>query len=1003
MLYLKVLASNCLEELNFDTDHGLSNKEVVSLREKFGKNELPKGEGEPLWKLFLKQFDDPLVKILLGAAAVSLVSSFIEGTSEGLIEFFVIMTILIFNAAVGVWQEKRAEDAIDALQSYNPEKAKVLRNGKLSEILSADIVPMDVVEVAVGDKVPADMRVIAMHSTTLKVEQAALTGESASVNKNPNSVSSKKDCELQAKDNILFSGTDVVYGKCRGVVILTGEKTEIGKIAKSLSETEEHSSPLKEKLDAFGDLLTNVITVICILCWVVNIFSFKRKGTMVVTSTFRDSDYGYLWCWLFGALFYFKEAVALAVAAIPEGLPAVVTTCLALGTRRMAKRNALIRHLPAVETLGCTSVICSDKTGTLTTNQMSVEKVLTFGKNSTDLVEMDVSGITYEPKGEVTRDGRRVTMRDHDVLSYLSKIMSLCNQSNISCNSAGHWDKIGESTEASLKVLVEKLADPSMLGSSGSHTPGNDMWTKMFKREATLEFARDRKSMSVIVDGVQLLCKGAPESVLARCTSAMMANGDIVQMTDRMREAIMSKVEKEYGSDTKALRCLAHAFSQKVELSDKRLADPKSFASVESNMTFVGVVGIRDPPRKEVKDSIMTCKKAGIRVIVITGDNQKTAEAVCRMIGVFEPDEDVHGKSLTGAEFARMSRREQLQAVMNASLFSRTEPIHKQVIVECLQTREAEGGPGEVAAMTGDGVNDAPALHAADIGVAMGSGTAVAQGAAKMVLADDNFTTIVAAIEEGRAIYNNTKAFIRYLISSNIGEVVCIFLAVLLGIPEVLVPVTLLWVNLVTDGLPATALSFNPPETDIMTKKPRKRDEQLLSAWILVRYVVIGAYVGIACILGFIWWQTTYEHGPKMQFAQLRDHLQCHDKNFKFANGFDCHVMEDKRPKTVSLSILVVVEMFNALNAISENESLLMMPPWVNPWLLATILLSMTQHFIILAVPQFRTIFQVAHLNQEEWTMVVLLSFPVILLDEVMKMISRRHEKMKEEEDKKFV
>ena len=625
-------------------------------------------------------------------------------------------------------------------------------------------------------------------------------------------------------------------------------------------------------------------------------------------------------------------------------------------------------------------------------------------------MELDVEGITYEPKGDIVLGGRKIDALQYPVLSELAKVMSLCNLSNITLGKNGVWERVGESTEAALKVAVEKIGVEGARSKGRGGCAGSEALAAQFETLATLEFSRDRKSMSVIVrekqgkgkggaGECQLLVKGAPESIVARCSRVMLAKGLSMPMTEAMRQEIVAKVEGDYGSGSNALRCLAHAVVWQVDPRDPRLLDPQRFGELESDMTFIGLVGILDPPRVEVRPAIETCRRAGIRVIVITGDNQKTAESICRKIGVFEDGEDLAGKSYTGREFGLMSRAKQIKAVQQASLFSRTEPMHKQQIVERLQLTEEEGGPGEVAAMTGDGVNDAPALHAADIGVAMGSGTAVAQGAAKMVLADDNFTTIVNAVEEGRAIYNNTKAFIRYLISSNIGEVVCIFLAVLLGIPEVLVPVTLLWVNLVTDGLPATALSFNPPETDIMSKPPRRRDEQLLSGWILVRYFVIGAYVGVACIGGFLWWQMFYTKGPMMSLDDLRNHLDCKGKAFQ--NGLDCEVMEDLRPKTISLSILVVVEMFNSLNAISENESLLTMPPWVNPWLLATIALSMAQHLLILSVSSLAGIFQVQYLNHEEWAAIVMFSFPVILLDEALKIVSRRKQAREEEELRK--
>jgi len=490
-----------LEAIGVDPRRGLRERDVPALRDKYGPNELPKEEGEPLWKLFLQQFDDPLVKILLLAAGISLVSGLLEQKSEGLIEFTVIMVILILNACIGVFQEKRAEDAIEALQSYNPEKCKVLRDGKVTEINSAELVPSDIVQINVGDKVPADIRLLSMQSTVLKVEQAALTGESASVNKNPGHLS-EVNAELQAKEAIMFSGTDLVYGKCTGVVVKTGSNTEIGKIAKELTgKDDEGQSPLKEKLDDFGEQLTKVITVVCVLCWLININSFGPKGMIAMSEGGKKYDGPYIYAWLMGSLYYFKEAVALAVAAIPEGLPAVVTTCLALGTRRMAKRNALIRHLPSVETLGCTSVICSDKTGTLTTNMMSVKKVLCYGKDKKNFLELDVDGNSFEPSGRARLGKKEVYVDDYEVLYNLSKVMSLCNGASISQTEEGKWEKIGEATEAALKVLVEKLGDWSPpTNRQESLTPASDDFEDEFgKPEVTLEFSRDRKSMGVIV------------------------------------------------------------------------------------------------------------------------------------------------------------------------------------------------------------------------------------------------------------------------------------------------------------------------------------------------------------------------------------------------------------------------------------------------------------------------------------------------------------------------
>merc|ERR1711879_653299 len=414
------------------------------------------------------------------------------------------------------------------------------------------------------------------------------------------------------------------------------------------------------------------------------------------------------------------------------------------------------------------------------------------------------------------------------------------------------------------------------------------------------------------------------------------------------------------------------------------LGDSSKFIHYEKNLTFIGCVGMLDPPRMEVYDSIKQCNAAGIRVVVITGDNKNTAIAICRRIGVFDDHEDTEGKAYTGREFDDLNPDQQFQACLNARLFARVEPAHKSKIVEYLQSN------GDVTAMTGDGVNDAPALKKAEIGIAMGSGTAVAKSASDMVLADDNFTSIVAAVEEGRAIYNNMKQFIRYLISSNIGEVVCIFLAAALGVPEALIPVQLLWVNLVTDGLPATALSFNPPDLDIMDKAPRSAEDNLISGWLLFRYCAIGGYVGFATVFSASWWFQYAPNGPHLSWYQLTHFMQCLGGGPEF-EGVDCKIFEDPHPMTMALSVLVVIELLNALNSVSENQSIFRMPPWLNIWLMAAFFLSLGLHFMILYVPPFPTIFQVTDLNMEEWTCDLKFSVPVMIIDEALKYIAREH------------
>jgi len=978
-----------LTHFRVNSESGLSGGQVKDHLEKYGPNELPAEEGKSIWELVLEQFDDMLVKILLLAAVISFVLAFFEEEESvtAFVEPFVILLILIANAIVGVWQERNAESAIEALKEYEPEMGKVIRSDKngVQKIRAKEIVPGDIVEISVGDKIPADMRLFSILSTTLRIDQSILTGESVSVIKHTDAVPDRKAVN-QDKKNILFSGTNVAAGKARGVVVGTGLNTAIGKIRTEMAETETMATPLQQKLDEFSEQLSKVITLICIAVWAINI------------GHFNDPAHG--GSWIKGAIYYFKIAVALAVAAIPEGLPAVITTCLALGTRRMAKKNAIVRSLPSVETLGCTSVICSDKTGTLTTNMMSVSRVFIIDRvegNECDLTEFELTGSTYEPIGDIFLKGSKVKGADYEGLQELATISVMCNDSAIDFNEFKNaFEKVGEATETALITLAEKI-NPYNQSKSGldrrsaAIVTRTDMETK-WKKNFTLEFSRDRKSMSTycvplkptrLGNGPKIFVKGAPEGVLERCTHVRVGTQK-VPLTEGARKKIL-ETTAGYGVGRDTLRCLGLAtIDVPMAIEDMDLGDATKFVNYERDMTFIGVGGMLDPPRTEVKDSIERCRQAGIRVIVITGDNKATAEAICRRIGVFKEDEDTTGMSYSGREFDELSPGEQKAAVMRSRLFSRVEPFHKSKIVEYLQSCN------EISAMTGDGVNDAPALKKAEIGIAMGSGTAVAKSASEMVLADDNFSSIVAAVEEGRAIYNNMKQFIRYLISSNVGEVVCIFLTAALGLPEALIPVQLLWVNLVTDGLPATALGFNPPDLDIMERAPRKAQESLISGWLFFRYMAIGGYVGAATVFAASYWFMYDPTGPMLNYYQISHHLQClgEPENFE---GIDCGIFTHPLPMTMALSVLVVIEMLNALNSLSENQSLLVMPPWVNMWLLGAMALSTGLHFVILYVDVLGTIFQVGPLSVSQWMAVMKISIPVLFIDEVLKWVARNY------------
>lgn len=1010
----------CEKHYKVDRKSGLSTAVVENRRKIYGYNELEKHEGQSIWSLILDQFNDTLVRILLVAAVVSFVLAWYDGEEGGemeitaFVEPLVIFLILIVNAFVGVWQESNAEKALEALKEIQSEQATVIRDGvKIPNLPAKELVPGDIVELKVGDKVPADMRVLELVSSTLRLEQGSLTGESEAVNKTNKLVS--EDADIQGKRSMVFAGTTVVNGNCFCLVTQIGMETEIGKVHTQIhvASQSEEDTPLKKKLNEFGEVLTMIIGVICVCVWLINVKYFLSWE--YIDGRPRNFKFSFEKC-----TYYFEIAVALAVAAIPEGLPAVITTCLALGTRKMAQKNALVRKLPSVETLGCTTVICSDKTGTLTTNQMAVAKLVAMGGDASRLRSFRVDGTTYNPSDGKIHDWPSGGMDAN--IETIAKIAAICNDAGVTY-SDNKFVAHGMPTEAAIKILVEKMGLPK--GSHSSGSTGSDFlrccqwWNKYERRIATLEFDRDRKSMGVIVNSNSgrrsLLVKGAVENLLERSSKLQLLDGTVVPLDQNSRN-LVSDALKDMSSG--ALRCLGFAYKDELpefetyDGSDDHpahdlLLDPSNYSSIESDLTFVGLVGLRDPPREEVHQAIEDCKAAGIRVMVITGDNKNTAEAICHEIGVFGPTEDITSKSLTGKQFMELLDKKAHLRQSGGLLFSRAEPRHKQEIVRLLKE------DGEVVAMTGDGVNDAPALKLADIGIAMGiAGTEVAKEASDMVLADDNFSSIVAAVGEGRSIYNNMKAFIRYMISSNIGEVASIFLTAALGIPEGLIPVQLLWVNLVTDGPPATALGFNPPDKDIMRKPPRRSDDSLISAWILFRYLVIGLYVGIATVGIFIIW---YTHGSFLgidlsgdghtlvTYSQLANWGQCSSwKNFTvspFTAGNQAYSFENNpcdyfhggkiKATTLSLSVLVAIEMFNSLNALSEDGSLLTMPPWVNPWLLVAMSVSFGLHFLILYVPFLAQVFGIVPLSFNEWLLVLAVALPVILIDEVLKFIGR--------------
>lgn len=855
---------------------GLTEAQAQTRLQEYGPNQLDAGKKKTLFAKFLDQFKDVMILVLLAAAVIS----FFMGDS---VEAIMIIVVVFLMAIFGVVQEAKAEQAIEALKDMSTPNANVYRDGAVVTVKSTDIVPGDVVLLEAGDVVPADLRLI--ETASLKIEEAALTGESVPVEKNIETIA-EKETPIGDRRNMAYMNSNVTYGRGVGVVVGTGMNTEVGKIASMLANADETNTPLKENLNHLGKILTVAILAICIIMFAVGMMSGKKTWIeMLLTS------------------------VSLAVAAIPEGLPAIVTIILALGTQKMAKRNALVRKLPAVETLGSTDVICSDKTGTLTLNQMTVEKVLTNNQ-------------LQEASAPIASDN--LTLR----------IMTMCNDTKISADGT----LIGDPTET---ALVQYGFDHQF-----------DVRDEVEKepRVGEVPFDSDRKLMTTIhqlADGSYFVAtKGAPDELLKRCTSYVV-DGRFKPM-DEAENNLILKANKEMASQ--ALRVLATAY----KIVDQ-LPETMDSETVEKDLIFAGLIGMIDPERKEAAEAVKVAKDAGIRPIMITGDHRDTAEAIAVRLGIITKDQ--HDAVITGAQLDELSDEAFADKVNQYSVYARVSPEHKVRIVKAWQKE------GKVVAMTGDGVNDAPALKTADIGIGMGiTGTEVSKGASDMVLADDNFSTIIVAVEEGRKVFSNIQKTIQYLLSANLGEVLTLFIATLLGW-DTLLPVHLLWINVVTDTFPAIALGLEPAEKNVMKQSPRGRNSNFFSGGVLSSVI----YQGIleAAITLFVYWSA-------IQWPVHSSYAEIH------ADAL-----------TMSYATLGLIQLLHAFNVKSVHQSIFTVGLFKNKFFNWAILLSFVLLAVTIVVPGFNQLFSVAHLDAYQWFIVIGASVSMVVIVELVKLFQR--------------
>lgn len=909
------------KELKTNVKEGLTEEDVKQKYEEYGMNELKQKKKKSLFVKFLEQFKDFMIIVLIVAAVISGAVGIAEG--EGITDTIIILIVVVLNAIIGVVQESKAEKSLEALQKLSAHASKVLRNGKVTVVQSRELVPGDIVVLDTGDYVPADLRII--EAVNLKSQESSLTGESVPVDKNAEVISDEK-VSLGDRTNMLFSSSLITYGRGKGIVVETGMNTEVGKIAEIINDTEGTETPLQAKLNKLGKTLGLAALAICIVIFIIGIAYGKDLIEMFMT------------------------AVSLAVAAIPEGLAAVSTIVLAIGVQRMVKKNAIVKKLPAVETLGSATVICSDKTGTLTQNKMTVQKIFI-----NDRIE-EVSNI-------------------NNINNELNKLMQICTL----CNDT----KIGEN-----KTLTGDPTETALID-LGFNIKFDVKETLKLKRLKEIPFDSDRKLMTTVnkIGDKYLVCtKGGIDELLARCNSYVI-NGEIKTNLEEYKAKIS---ESNITMAKDALRVLAMAYKE----LDHEPTD-EEMENMENNLTYVGMVGMIDPPREEVKAAVEKCKTAGIKTVMITGDHKITAVAIAKALGILEKDEE----AITGSELEEMSDEELTENIRKYSVYARVSPEHKVRIVKAWQAN------GEIVAMTGDGVNDAPALKTADIGCAMGIvGTDVSKEAADVILTDDNFATIVASVEEGRRIYDNILKAIQFLLSSNVGEIIVLFLAILItpwlgstfgidiGLIEVLLPIHILWINLVTDSLPALALAVDPAEDNVMKRKPKKQ-KGIFTKGMSFRVIYQGVMIGLITLAAFIIGLATPEEDlPKMVRIDgtIYGVEEVENLDEALANGaeyLEAQEVKVEIGQTMAFMTLAFSELVHVFNIRNNKKSIFKTNPFNNKMLLLAIGASAALMIVILLVPALRHVFSIPILPIGNLIETILLILSPLVIVEIFKLL----------------